>query len=282
MGAPAKPTLVLDLEGVAGKEVKLHEWLDESNGSYYDCVVDWGDGTVEKLDANNFQTVSHTYSENAGVSSQPDGSIRARIVGKCKRVGNVYHSDDGTGLRKYLIDVSKENTSPLAEITQSFVSHTRLQSVGEVFENCIHAKTSRSVFNGCSNLHIVPSDLLDNCNSIEQCAAMYNNVKCAALPVNLWSVTTFYVSGFYKQGVLFQTNNLSVVYLKNVRDAEILTDFFANGDLINRTGKGPGKLYLMATPRYEDKALLTPTQAHINAAAAKNWVFADPAELSGE
>ncbi len=66
MGASPKPTLVLDLEGVAGKEVKLHEWLDESNGSYYDCVVDWGDGTVEKVNEDNFNTISHTYAENAG------------------------------------------------------------------------------------------------------------------------------------------------------------------------------------------------------------------------
>ncbi len=64
MGASPKPTLVLDLEGVAGKEVKLHEWLDESDGSYYDCVVDWGDGTVERVNEDNFTTISHTYSDS--------------------------------------------------------------------------------------------------------------------------------------------------------------------------------------------------------------------------
>ncbi len=79
MGASPKPTLVLDLEGVAGKEVKLHQWMDKSNGSYYDCVVDWGDGTVEKVNEDNFNTISHTYSEslNQTPSENAGGGILA-------------------------------------------------------------------------------------------------------------------------------------------------------------------------------------------------------------
>ncbi len=69
MGASPKPTLVLDLEGVAGQEVKLHEALQTAKN--YDFTIDWGDGTVERVNEVNFKTISHTYSSDAGGGGNP-------------------------------------------------------------------------------------------------------------------------------------------------------------------------------------------------------------------
>ncbi len=253
-----------------------------------------------------------------GVSSQPDGSVKARIVGKCDYLTsqNVRQVNIGEStpyaLRPYLQYVDIENTSPITGVFEIFRSCTKLKSVsGKLLENCDKWTDFQGTFVLCENLSDVPVDLFktcvsatnmyqvfwgnnqivtipftlfDNCNLVERYYACYGACKnLISVPFNCSqsNFSTVLPNGLFGKHPS-DSSNVQLVILKNVFDSDVLIDFFEYSLLPNRTDKEAGKLYLMATPGYEDKALLTPSQEHIDAAAAKNWVFADPAELSQE
>jgi hypothetical protein len=147
--------------------------------NYPDCYIDWGDGTVEYVTSENYQTArTHTYeglTEGTDFEVKITGQVPALSSGGADSGITHVLQWGNTGLRSMnsafdgnnrLESIPADNTGAFAEVTsfyECFYGCSSLTDLPEgLFANCPNVTSFESCFRDCSSLTEVPVSLFDN------------------------------------------------------------------------------------------------------------------------
>ena len=148
-----------------------------------DCIVDWGDGTIEEY--SNTSEISHTYS---GLAEETEFQIRvfgtvvylngSEDIVEIKQWGTTgleYIFFSGSNLKTIPSDTcgSLENAKSV-----SFADCTSLEEIPEGLFEYGYNITYVS-FNGCTKIEIIPSGLFSNCSALD--IFDYTFANCSSL-----------------------------------------------------------------------------------------------------
>ena len=156
---------------------------------YPDCFIDWGDGTVDHVTSENYETArTHTYE---GLTQGQDFEVKVTgyvpaLSGGGADSGITHVLQWGnTGLRSMnsafdgnnrLESIPTDNTGAFAEVTyfgSCFYGCSSLTDLPEgLFVNCPNVTSFESCFNDCDGLTELPEGLFANCpnvTSFESC-----------------------------------------------------------------------------------------------------------------
>ena len=184
------------------------------NYSYYpDCFIDWGDGTVDHVTKENYQTATkHTYE---GLTQGQDFEVKITgyvpvLSGGGADSGITHVLQWGnTGLRSMnrafngnnrLESIPADNTGAFAEVTSfeyCFRGCSSLTDLPEgLFANCPNVTSFYECFSGCSSLTDLPEGLFANCPNVTSFYECFQGCSSLTdLPEGLFAnnpnVTTF-------------------------------------------------------------------------------------------
>ena len=222
--------------------IDYDNWYDSYYGKYdTDCVIDWGDGTMEHITTETLPT--HTYTGLSGATHfnvKITGTVRSLYsanMNATQKNGIIAVEQWGvTGLKvmRYafqgclnLRSVPADNTGAFVEVKSfinSFEGCTSLTNVSDkLFTHAIEATDFSSVFSNCSALTIIPENLFENCEkvttfscSFEQCSSL------TTIPEKLFASTSK-VTSFYR--TFYRCTSLQRIPEKLFVENSLVEDF---------------------------------------------------------
>lgn len=156
--------------------------LPLGDGGMVNCIIDWGDGTIQKVSAawplhfyfdDGVYDVK-VYGKVASIDSDPEIFIEkySRCVTAIKSWGDVgleTMEDAFTGCKR-LKSVAAPNERTFAGVKSvdgMFRNCTSLTDIPEgLFRNASEITTAQEVFSGCTSLKSIPADIFDDCKNI--------------------------------------------------------------------------------------------------------------------
>ena len=204
--------------------VPIDQYAEDYWTKYYpDCIIDWGDGTVEHITSENYQEGRiHTYE---GLSEGKDFEVKITGYVPALSGGN---ADSGithvlqwgnTGLRSMssafngnsrLESIPSDNTGAFAEVASfeyCFYGCSSLIEIPEgLFDNCSNVTNFQYCFYNCNGLTTLPEGLFDNCSNVTNFQYCFYGCSClTTLPEGLFAncpnVTSFNGCFFYCSGL---------------------------------------------------------------------------------
>lgn len=142
-----------------------------------DCYVDWGDGTVEHIDQNFFNTAGGTGMYNSYVSHNyaDTGTGQMYIVTIRGSVPDLYGNNIPESYRSGIRQVVQWGNTGLISMNYAFVGCSKLEFLASdetrAFEE---VRTIHYAFSNCTTLETVPADLLVACGNITQYDGLFS------------------------------------------------------------------------------------------------------------
>lgn len=160
-----------------------------------DCTVDWGDGSIEAIQAE----ISGLSSGNPTHTYEKAGTYRVAVQGQVKALSALYLNDamrprlkaveawGDTGLESmeyalYGCAAVETIASPAMEgsfvrvttFAKAFQGCDALKEIpADLFAGCAEAADLSSCFNDCDGLKSVPEKLLDDCANVEKLSSIF-------------------------------------------------------------------------------------------------------------
>jgi hypothetical protein len=191
-------------------------WYSSHYGEYdTDCVIDWGDGTMDHITTDELPT--HTYtglSSATHINVKITGTVRSlssKNMNSVQKNGIIAVEQWGvTGLKSMgfafqgctnLKSVPADNTGAFVEVKNfrnCFEGCTSLASVPDkLFTHAIEATEFSSAFKDCSTLAEIPEDLFKNSVKVTTFSGTFENcTSITTIPENLFASTSE-VTNFY-------------------------------------------------------------------------------------
>ena len=166
----------------------------------YDCTVDWGDSTIQKVTNENAKTTKHTYEDIGEYTIIIEGTYECLYNrGDLKQTLKKIEQWGVTGLKNIYLggcvnleeiaEPAKKSFEEIASFQWAFSGCSSLVNIPEnLFANCPNAMNFSETFAWCNSLTNIPEKLFSNCSNAEN--FKWTFIRCSKLkniPENLFA-----------------------------------------------------------------------------------------------
>ena len=149
-----------------------------SNIYTYDCTVDWGDSTTQKVTNANAKTTKHTYEDTGEYTVIIEGTYECLYnSGGLQQTLKKIEQWGVTGLKRInlsgctnleeIAEPAKKSFAKIASFEGAFSGCSSLVNIPEnLFVNCSNVMSFGYTFRGCSSLVNIPENLFANCSNV--------------------------------------------------------------------------------------------------------------------
>ena len=190
------------------KEIQLPVYRYTDKSYTYDCTVNWGDGTTEKVTNENAETTKHTYGNTGEYTLVIEGTYESlyynssiqTALKKIEQWGATGLKEIYLGYCTNLEEIAEPSKNSFVNVTDFgwiFLGCSSLTNIPErLFTNCPNVTSFERAFSGCSSLTSIPERLFANCPNVTSFYCTF--YECSSLTgksIQLWNEKTRQAKG---------------------------------------------------------------------------------------